>query len=97
MLPDCEICKKLIKRDLLYLHLYLRAENEVFKCSYKAQIPSLNSLFFSSLKYYLDGTLSLKDLYKVTTGVLAQLILGKKKVSEMRSKRGIESFQNIKT
>jgi len=87
MLPDCEGCKKIIKRDLLYWYLYLSAENEVFKCSYKAQLPSLNSLFFSSIRYYLDGTISVKDLYNVTKGVLAQLILGKKKVSEMRSKK----------
>ena len=97
MLPDCEICKKLIERDLLYLYLYLRAENEVFNCSYKARIPSLNSLIFSSIKYYLKGTLSVKDLYNVSKGVLAQVILGKKKVSEMRSKRDFESLQDIKT
>jgi predicted nucleic acid-binding OB-fold protein len=45
----------------------------------------------------LDRTITVKDLYNVAKDVLAQLILGRKKVSEMRSKRDFESFQNIKT
>jgi len=36
----------------------------------------------------LDRTITVKDLYNVAKGVLAQLILGRKKVSEMRSKKG---------
>jgi hypothetical protein len=95
LITSCKQCKKEIQRNILYLELYLSAENEVFKCSYKAQLPSLNSIFLSSIRYYLDGTISVKDLYNVAKGVLAQLILGKKKVSEMRSKRDFESFQNI--
>ncbi len=97
LITSCKECKKEIQRTILFLELYLSAENEVFKCSYKAQLPSLNSLFLSSIRYYLDGTISVKDLYNVTKGVLAQLILGRKKVSEMRSKRDFESLQNIKT
>jgi Glycosyl transferase family 2. len=97
LITSCKQCKKEIQRTILFLELYLSAENEVFKCSYKAQLPSLNSLFFSSTRYYLDGTITVKDLYNVAKGVLAQLILGRKKVSEMRSKRDFESFQNIKT
>ena len=88
LITSCELCKKEIQRTILFLELYLSAENEVFKCNYKAQLPSLNRLLFSSIRYSLDGTMSVKDLYKVTIGVLAQLILGKKKVSEMRSKKG---------
>ena len=97
LITSCKPCKKEIQRNILFLELYLSAENEVFKCSYKAQLPSLNSLFFSSVRYYLDRTITVKDLYNVMKGVLAQLILGKKKVSEMRSKREFESLQNIKT
>jgi hypothetical protein len=97
LITSCKPCMKEILRTILFHELYLRAENEVFKCSYKAQLPSLNRLLFSSLSYCLNGTISVKDLYKVTIGVLAQLILGKKKVSEMRSKRDFERFQNIKT
>jgi len=88
LITSCKPCKKEIQRNILFLELYLSAENEVFKCSYKAQLPSLNSLFFSSVRYYLDRTITVKDLYNVMKGVLAQLILGKKKVSEMRSKKG---------
>ena len=97
LITSCKECKKDIQRSILFLELYLSAENEVFKCSYKAQLPSLDSIFLSSIRYYLDGTISVKDLYNVTKGVLAQLILGRKKVSEMRSKRDFESLQNIKT
>jgi hypothetical protein len=97
LITNCKQCKKEIQRNILFLELYLSAENEVFKCSYKAQLPSLNSLFFSSIKYCLDGTISVKDLYNVAKSVLAQLILGRKKVSEMRSKRDFESLQNTKT
>jgi hypothetical protein len=97
LITTCKQCKKEIQRNILFLELYLSAENEVFKCSYKAQLPSLNSLFFSSIRYYLDGTITAKDLYNVAKGVLAQLILGKKKVSEIRSKRDFQSLQNIKT
>jgi glycosyltransferase involved in cell wall biosynthesis len=88
LITSCKQCKKEIQRTILFLELYLNAENEVFKCSYKAQLPPLNSLFFSSIRYYFDGTITAKDLYNVTRGVLAQLTLGKKKVSEMRSKKG---------
>jgi len=88
MLPDCENCKKVIKRDLLYLYLYLSAENNFVNCDYKVEVPSLVRLFVSTLDYYLKNIISTKDLYNVTKGVLAQLILGKKKVSEMRSKKG---------
>lgn len=97
ILTNCKQCKKETQITILFLELYLSAENEVFKCSYKAQLPSLNSLFFSSIRYYFDKTITVKDLYNVAKGVLAQLILGRKKVSEMRSKRDFESFQNIKT
>jgi hypothetical protein len=97
LITSCKLCKKEIMRDILFLELYLSAENEVFKCNYKAQLPSLNSLFFSSIKYSLDGTISVKDLYNVVKGVLGQLILGKKKVSEMRSKRDFARFRNVKT
>jgi len=97
LITSCKQCKKEIQRTILFLELYLSAENEVFKCSYKAQLPSLNSLFFSSVRYYLDRTITVKDLYNVMKGVLAQLILGRKKVSEMRSKRDFESLQNAKT
>lgn len=88
LITSCKPCKKEIQRNILFLELYLSAENEVFECSYKAQLPSLNSLFFSSVRYYSDRTITVKDLYNVMKGVLAQLILGKKKVSEMRSKKG---------
>lgn len=88
LITGCKQCKKEIQRNILFLELYLSAENEVFECSYKAQLSSLNSLFFSSVRYYLDRTITVKDLYNVMKGVLAQLILGKKKVSEMRSKKG---------
>jgi hypothetical protein len=97
LLTNCKQCKKEIQRTTLFLELYLSAENEVFKCNYKAQLPSLNNLFLSSIRYYLDGTISVKDLYNVTKGVLAQLILGKKKVSEIRSKREFARLQNVKT
>jgi hypothetical protein len=97
LITSCVPCKKEIQRRILFHELYLRAENEVFKCSYKAQLPSLNHLLLSSIRYSLDGTMSVKDLYKVTIGVLAQLILGKKKVSEMRSKRDFARLQNVKT
>jgi hypothetical protein len=97
LLTSCKQCKKEIQRTILFLELYLSAENEVFKCSYKAQLPSLTSLFISSIIYYLDRTITVKDLYNVTKGVLAQLILGRKKVSEMRSKRDFARFQNVKT
>lgn len=88
MLPDCENCKKAIKRDLLYLYLYLSAENDFVNCEYKVRMPSLFSIFVSSLDYYLKNIISTKDLYNITKGVLGQIILGKKKVSEMRSKKG---------
>ena len=88
ILPDCENCKKVIKRDLLYLYLYLSAENNFVNCDYKVEVPSLVRIFVSALDYYLKNIISTKDLYNVTKGVLAQLILGKKKVSEMRSKKG---------
>ncbi|MFP3202673.1 MAG: glycosyltransferase [Sulfolobus sp.] len=88
MLPDCESCKKVIKRDLLYLYLYLSAENNFVNCDYKVKVPSLVRIFVLTLDYYLKNIISTKDLYNVTKGVLAQLILGKKKVSEMRSKKG---------
>jgi len=97
IITSCKQCKKEIQRNILFLELFLSAENEIFKCSYKAQLPSLNGLFFSSIRYYLDGTISVNDFYNIAKGVLAQLILGKKKVSEMRSKRDFESLQNIKT
>ncbi len=90
MLPDCENCKKVIKRDLLYLYLYLSAENNFVYCDYKVEVPSLVRIFVSTLDYYLKNIISTKDLYNVTKGVLAQLILGKKKVSEMRSKKGFQ-------
>jgi hypothetical protein len=96
LITNCKPCKKEIQRTIAFLELYLSAENEVFKCSYKAQLRSLTSLFFSSVRYYLDGTISAKDLYNVTKGVLAQLILGKKKVSELRSKRDFERLQKVK-
>jgi hypothetical protein len=35
MLPDCESCKKIIKRDLLYLYLYLNVENNFVNCDYR--------------------------------------------------------------
>jgi len=41
LITSCKQCKKEIQRNILYLELYLSAENEVFKCSYKAQLPSL--------------------------------------------------------
>ncbi|AGJ62261.1 glycosyltransferase [Saccharolobus islandicus] len=88
ILTNCKQCKKEIQRTILFLELYLSAEDEVFKCDYKAQLPPLNSLFFSSIKYYLYRSISTKDLYNITKGVLGQIILGKKKVSEMRSKKG---------
>jgi glycosyltransferase involved in cell wall biosynthesis len=88
MLPDCESCKKIIKRDLLYLYLYLSAENNFVNCDYKVKVPSLVRIFVLTLDYYLKNIISTKDLYNVTKGVLAQLILGKKKVSEMRRKKG---------
>jgi Glycosyl transferase family 2. len=88
MLPDCESCKKVIKRDLLYLYLYLSAENNFVNCDYKAKVPSLVRILALTLDYYLKNIISTKDFYNVTKGVLAQLILGKMKVSEMRSKKG---------
>ena len=88
ILPDCESCKKLIKRDLLYLYLYLSVENNFVNCDYKVKVPSLARVSVLTLDYYLRNIISTKDLYKVAKGVLAQLILGKKKVSEMRSKKG---------
>jgi hypothetical protein len=97
LITSCNQCKKEIQRTILFLELYLSAENEVFKCSYRAQLSSLSSILFSSIKYYLDRTISVKDLYNVSKGVLAQLILGKKKVSEMRSKKDFESLQKVKT
>ena len=89
MLPDCENCKKLLKRDLLYLYLYLRAENDFVNCDYKTKIPSLFQISVLALEYYLKNILSAKDFYNVTKGILGQLLLGKKKISEMRSKKGI--------
>jgi len=89
MLPDCENCKKLLKRDLLYLYLYLRAENDFVNCDYKTKIPSLFQIFVLALEYYSKNILSAKDFYNVTKGILGQLLLGKKKISEMRSKKGI--------
>ena len=97
LITSCVPCKKEIQRTILFHELYLRAENEVFNCDYKAQLSSLSSLLLSSIRYCSDGTISVKDLYKVTKGVLAQLILGKKKVSEMRSKRDFARLQNVKT
>jgi len=97
LITSCKQCKKEIQRNILYLELYLSAENEVFNCDYKAQLSSLSSLLLSSIRYCSDGTISVKDLYKVTKGVLAQLILGRKKVSEMRSKRDFARLQNVKT
>ena len=85
---NCKQCKKEIQRIILFLELYLSAENEVFKCSYMAQLPSLNSLFFSAVKHYLDKSISTQDLYNITKGVLGQLILGKRRVSEIRSRKG---------
>jgi hypothetical protein len=97
MLPDCESCKKIIKKDLLYLYLYLNVENDFVNCDYKVKAPSLARILALTLDYYLNNVLSTRDLYNVTIRVLAQLFLGKKKVSEMRSKRGFKRFQNIKT
>nr|MCG2872256.1 glycosyl transferase family 2 [Sulfolobales archaeon] len=97
LIISCKQCKKEIQGFILWVELYLSVENEVFKCDYKSRLPSLNSIFFTSIRYYLNGTISIKDLYKVAKGVLGQLILGKKKVSEMRSKREFESLQNAKT
>lgn len=71
LITSCKPCKKEIQRNILFLELYLSAENEVFKCSYKAQLSSLSSLLLSSIRYCSDGTISVKDLYKVTKGVLA--------------------------
>jgi Glycosyl transferase family 2. len=88
MLPDCESCKKVIKRDLLYWYLYLSAENDFVSCDYKVEVPSLVRILTLTLNYYLKNIISTKALYNVTKGVLAQLILGKKKVSELRSKKG---------
>jgi len=87
-LTNCKQCKKEIQRTILFLELYLSAENEFFKCDYKAQLPSLNSLFFLSIKHYLDGSINTKDLYNIIKGVLGQLILGKRRVSEIRSRKG---------
>ena len=87
-LIDCKQCMKEIQRTILYLELYLSPENEVFKCSHKSQLPSLNSLFLSSLKHWLDKSISTKDFYNITKGVLVQLILGKRRVSEIRSRKG---------
>jgi len=87
-LTNCKQCKKEIQRTILFLELYLSAENEFFKCDYKAQLPSLNSLFFLSIKHYLDGSINTKDLYDIIKGVLGQLILGKRRVSEIRSRKG---------
>ena len=88
IITSCKQCKKEIQRTILFLELYLSAENEVFKCDYKAQLPPLNSLFFLSIKHYLDGSISAKDLYNIIKGVLGQLILGKRRVSEIRSRKG---------
>jgi len=88
MLPDCENCKKVVKRDLLYTYLYLRAENDFVNCDYKTKIPSLFQISVLALEYYLKNILSAKDFYNVTKGILGQLLLGKKKISEMRSKKG---------
>jgi len=87
-LINCKQCKKEIQRKILFFELHLSVENEVFKCDYKAQLPPLDSLFFSSIKHYLDGSISTKDLYNITKGVLGQLILGKRRVSEIRSRKG---------
>jgi Glycosyl transferase family 2. len=95
LITRCKQCKKEIQREVLLLELFLSAENEVFKCSYKARLPSLSSLFFSSVRYYLEGAISVKDLYNTAKSVLGQIILGRKKVSEMRSKREYESMQNV--
>jgi hypothetical protein len=77
-----------IKRDLLYLYLYLSAENIFVNCDYKVKVPSFVRIFALTLDYHLKNIISTKYIYKVTKGVLAQLILGEKKVSEMRSKKG---------